>query len=317
MNRVERRLRPRVRIVELLVVFAGAGIVGGTAVDLRAAPHGWGRSGGDRGPRIERPWLDSLVGLSGKLRARLVTRTRPAFAVAMMEEIFGDSCLTHPGVYPVNDTAIGSPFYFITLLPFTAKRRGRIGTYRMGTWPHERRGASDLPDGFVEVTPDNQDTPVSEHFRLRDFLTHDQRGVWPKYLVLSERLVDKLELVIADLEAHGVLVRRLVVMSGFRTPQYNLRGVGRAGGRARDSRHQYGDAADVFVDNDESERMDDLDHDGRVDWRDAVVIRDAVDRVEAAHPDLIGGVGVYRGTSTHGPFTHIDVRGVRARWQVR
>ena len=55
------------------------------------------------------------------------------------------------------------------------------------------------PEGFVEVTADNQNTPVSEHFRLRDFLTHDQVQVWPKYLVLREPLVDKLELVIAEL----------------------------------------------------------------------------------------------------------------------
>jgi hypothetical protein len=28
------------------------------------------------------------------------------------------------------------------------------------------------PQGFIEVTPENQNTPVSEHFRLRDFLTN-------------------------------------------------------------------------------------------------------------------------------------------------
>ena len=40
---------------------------------------------------------------------------------------------------------------------------------------------------------------VSEHFKLRDFLTHDQANVWPKYLVLEMRNVDKLELVLSDL----------------------------------------------------------------------------------------------------------------------
>jgi hypothetical protein len=76
----------------------------------------------------------------------------------------------------------------------------------------------------------------------------------------------------------------------------------------------YGDAADVFVDSDGDGRMDDLNHDGRIDTRDARVIVSAVERVERLHPELAGGVGVYRATRSHGPFVHIDVRGRRARW---
>src|SRR5439155_7889517 len=122
-------------------------------------------------------------------------------------------------------------------------------------------------EGFIEVTPANMDTRVSEHFRLRDFLTHDQQDVWPKYLVLRPQLVDKLELVIARLQLDGARVDHLSVMSGFRTPQYNATG-GETGGRAELSRHMYGDAADVFVDNDGDGRMDDLKHDGRINYRD-------------------------------------------------
>jgi uncharacterized protein YcbK (DUF882 family) len=103
------------------------------------------------------------------------------------------------------------------------------------------------------------------------------------------------------------------VMSGFRTPQYNATG-GETGGRASLSRHMYGDAADVFVDNDGDGRMDDLNGDGRVNHRVAQVILDAAERVERAHPDVTGGVGVYRATPSHGPFAHVDARGNRARW---
>ena len=148
---------------------------------------------------------------------------------------------------------------------------------------------------------------------LRDFLTKDQASVWPKYLVLREELVDKLELVIQELERGGVPVRHMQVMSGFRTPQYNDQGVG-AGGRAQNSRHQYGDAADVFVDNDRDGRLDDLNGDGRVDTRDVTVMVAAAERVERRYPELVGGAGVYRANSAHGPFVHIDVRGSRARW---
>jgi uncharacterized protein YcbK (DUF882 family) len=102
-------------------------------------------------------------------------------------------------------------------------------------------------------------------------------------------------------------------MSGFRHPSYNQRGVGK-GGRARDSRHQFGDAADVYIDNDRNGRMDDLNRDGRVNTADVRVIEDAVRRVEQRHPELLGGLGLYKSTSSHGPFAHIDTRGTRARW---
>ncbi|HEX6632118.1 MAG TPA: D-Ala-D-Ala carboxypeptidase family metallohydrolase [Gemmatimonadaceae bacterium] len=255
------------------------------------------------------------LGHSGRLRARFL-----AGAVAErwpgLARLFGPRAAEEPGVHALRMEA-DAPFSLVTLVPFSAKERGRIGGYRMGYWPVERgtasRGAYANPAGFIRVTPENQDTYVSEHFRLRDFLTHDQRAVWPKYLVLREPLLDKLELLIQELSASGTPVRHLTVMSGFRTPQYNDQGVG-AGGRAQNSRHQYGDAADVFVDNDRNGRLDDLNGDGRVDTRDVRVMLAAVERVERRYPDLLGGAGVYRATSAHGPFVHVDVRGTRARW---
>jgi hypothetical protein len=208
----------------------------------------------------------------------------------------------------------GPLFSFLTHRPFSDKVNGRIGQYLIGFWPGEKRRttvAYQNPQRFYEVTAENQNTYISEHFRLRDFLTHDQARTWPKYLVLRDELVDKLELVIGQLESKGVLVRHMTVMSGFRTPQYNGAG---GDGRSGVSRHMYGDAADVFVDNDGNGRMDDLNRDGRVDHRDARVILDAVERVERLHPALTGGAGVYRATAAHGPFAHVDVRGWRARW---
>lgn len=259
---------------------------------------------------------DSLRGRSGKLLMRLVTRARATLALPLFARFFGDSAVERPGLYSLPDSILAHPFTFIALRPFTDKQKGRVGGYRIGFWPSERgrltTDAYENPDGFIEVTPENQGMQISEHFKLSDFLTHDQRDVWPKYLVLNEDLVDKLELVIARLQESGVRVPRLVVMSGFRTPWYNRNG-GRIGGRAELSRHMYGDAADVFVDNG-SGRMADLNHDGRVDSRDAKVILRAVEQVEKEHPELSGGVGVYRGTRNHGPFAHVDVRGWRARW---
>ena len=210
-------------------------------------------------------------------------------------------------------------FSVITLVPFAAKQNGHIGLYYLGIWPFEKGGtpktpAYSNPNGFIQVTPANENTQVSEHFRLRDFLTKDQPNVWPKYLLLNPKLLDKLELTIQELEKMGHPVRHVQIMSGFRTPNYNVSG-GNTEGRANLSRHMYGDASDIFIDNDRNGVMDDLNGDGRVDIHDAEVILQAVERVERDHPDLVGGVGVYSACCGHGPFTHIDVRGYRARWR--
>lgn len=257
---------------------------------------------------------DTLAGRSGKLRARfLLPGTDGLFTY--LRRALGDTVGDRRAVDGASAEA-RSPFTYIAMLPFARKVDGRIGEYRIGFWPGERgrstRSRYENPRGFIQVTSDNAATPVSEHFRLRDFLTHDQARVWPKYLVLDEALVDKLELVLSDLRARGYRAERLHVMSGFRTPQYN-RGGGDARGRAELSRHQYGDAADVWVENGDG-TMADLDGDGWVDARDAAVLAESADRVEQRHPELTGGVGVYRGTRAHGPFVHIDTRGSRARW---
>ena len=281
-----------------------------------------------------------LRGASGKLRADI----RPAGAaiasdstpdgatltVAESETSGGGGSAVAPkaGIWKLA-VAIGnvvkpiSGFSLISMRPRSDKQNGRVGLYYIGNWPGETgpvsapRKASPSryqpPSGFVEVTRENADTRLSEHFKLRDFLTHDQPNVWPKYLVIEIRNVDKLELILNDLSAQGISVSGVKVMSGFRTPQYN-KGGGRTGGRAGLSRHMYGDAADIFIDNDGNGVMDDLNRDGRVDINDARVILQAEDRVEAAHPELIGGGGIYPAASGHGPFIHIDTRGYRARW---
>lgn len=229
-----------------------------------------------------------------------------------------------PGVYKLAvqfDQAIRqmNNINVVTLVPFAEKRAGKIGLYYLGSWPFEKGGqpktpAYANPSGFIEVTQQNADTQISAHFRLRDFLTKDQPNVWPKYLLLNPILLDKLELTVQELEAAGHPVKGVRIMSGFRTPRYN-EGGGNTQGRANLSRHMYGDASDIFIDNDGNGSMDDLNHDGHADVRDAEVISQAAERVERRYPALVGGVGVYSASSGHGPFTHIDVRGYRARWR--
>ena len=259
--------------------------------------------------------LSALIGVSGKLKAIFSLPGDPSLG-----QLAGKS--GEPGVYPLAGTGAAAEaalqqLSLIVLKPFSAKVNGRIGTYRMGNWPYEgktpKSASYATPKGFIEVTKETFGTSLSEHFKLGQFVTHDQSDVWPKYLVLDRRLLDKLELTIAQINRMGYHVGTFTIMSGFRTPQYNEQGVG-AGGRSAVSRHQYGDAADVYPDDDHDGRLDDLNRDGRVDLKDAQILASAAEAVEAANPELVGGIGIYPATSAHGPFVHIDARGTRARW---
>jgi len=248
------------------------------------------------------------MGLSGKVFARFV----------MPEDWIGLASLPSSAVSTasVEGTPASTSETVFTMRSFGQKVRAWLNGYRLGYWPAEkgrlRSEAYKNPDGFIEVTPENEDTRVSEHFRLRDFVSHDQKDVWPKYVVLREPLLDKLELVIEDLNDHGVNAEGMRIRSGFRTPAHNF--AVRGEGSARDSRHQFGDAADVFIDQEGNGKMSDLNGDGKVNFADVKMILDAVERVEARYPELVGGTGLYAYSGRSGPFAHIDVRGTRARW---
>jgi hypothetical protein len=259
--------------------------------------------------------LPQFLGFSGKLRAVQVTPEKigesPALA-AIMEQ-YG---IAQAGIHQVGLVSpAGDSVALIALIPFAAKSGGTFQGYRIGYWPRERKPMTlyGVPDGFIEVTQENQEVMLSSRFRVRDFLTKDQSSVWPKYLVVQPTLLDKLELIADELERLGKPAA-IKVLSGFRTPQYNATGVCRRCGRAKDSRHMYGDASDIYVDGDGNGVMDDLNGDGRVTVADARYLARIADQVEGEHPELTGGIGIYRATGAHGPFVHVDTRGFVARW---
>lgn len=248
------------------------------------------------------------TGLSGKVFARFVM---PEDWISL-----ASAPTTSVATASMQAAPTASAETVFTMRSFGQKVRAWLNGYRLGYWPQEkgrlRSEAYRNPEGFIEVTPENEDTRVSEHFRLRDFISHDQKDVWPKYVVLREPLLDKLELVIEDLNEHGVDAEGMRIRSGFRTPAHNF--AVRGEGSARDSRHQFGDAADVFIDQQGNGKMSDLNGDGKVNFADVKMILDAVERVEARYPELVGGTGLYAYSGRSGPFAHIDVRGTKALW---
>jgi hypothetical protein len=277
-------------------------------------------------------FLEPLRGRSGALRyapvlpGEDIVHDAPSGATAVIEGQSGEGFRApqQSGIYDlgveinrarraIEDVSI------VTMVPIARKQRGRIDTYHLGSWPWEAGGTPRSeryapPEGFIQVTQQNQNFYVSEHFQLRDFLTKDQRNVWPKYLLLDPLLIDKLELTIQELKKEGVRIEDVHVMSGFRTPRYNSGG-GNTSGRANLSRHMYGDGADVYVDNNRDGQPDDITGDRRVSVADAEKFARAAERVEKKFPALVGGIGIYVACCGHGPFTHVDVRGSRARWR--
>ncbi|HEX5436078.1 MAG TPA: D-Ala-D-Ala carboxypeptidase family metallohydrolase [Gemmatimonadaceae bacterium] len=237
--------------------------------------------------------------------------------VGGVHDLVGDSLVAppKPGFYqlvllrsgfrrPVDGLTLG------VLVPFDRKHGPLLDGYRIGMFPTEKHRTEPLPRGFLRVTESVADLQMTRHLRLADFLTHDSQTTWPRFAAVNPKVLDKLELVVEQVAA-GLRARDpgdsdsvhvlLSVHSAFRTPYYN-RHVPRA---AHDSQHQYGDAVDVAID---------ADGDGRFTAKDTRLVAKAVNAVEAAYPELVGGMGVYTGRAYHHPYVHIDARGERVRW---
>jgi len=201
------------------------------------------------------------------------------------------------------------------MIPYTDLQGEYLGHYRIGKYPSKPLKNLPIytpPRGFVEVTRENEKVLVSPHFHIGQFTCKQDSG-YPRYLVLNERLLLKLELILEAVNENGYPCNTLHIMSGYRTPYYN-----EAIGNVKYSRHIWGGAADIFIDeNPRDGMMDDLNHDGQVNFQDAAVISDIIDTMYGIprYKPFVGGLGRYRKTEHHGPFVHVDVRGYRARWE--
>ena len=119
--------------------------------------------------------------------------------------------------------------------------------------------------------------PASAHFKLSEFKCKDGTAVPTKYYGNCQKLMNLLEEIRA---ACGN--RAITVTSGYRTESYNKKVDG-----AKQSQHLYAAAADI-----------------KVSGKSASEVYKLCDRLVGSR----GGVGKY---ST---FTHVDVRGHKARW---
>jgi hypothetical protein len=198
----------------------------------------------------------------------------------------------------------------VVLVPYNHQKS--MDGYNIGSYPMLQLGKfwGSPPGGMIQVTAANESLFVSPHLRLGQFLCK-QAGDYPKYLVLQEKLIHKLELIIDKLAEKGLSEASLVIMSGFRTPAYN-----KAIGNGAYSQHCWGGAADIYIDANRDGHMDDLNHDGRCDFHDADALYQWIAQWnhDPMFASLLGGLAKYRRTQNHGPFVHVDVRGFNASW---
>jgi hypothetical protein len=189
-----------------------------------------------------------------------------------------------------------------------------LNGYRIGSYPRTPLRGLEIykpPKGFIEVTRENAKTPISPHFTLDQFLCKQESG-YPKYMVMREGLLLKLEYLLETINDKGFRCDSFHVMSGFRTPYYNT-----LIGNVKYSRHLWGGAADIFIDVSPRDGvMDDLNGDGRIDGKDSNLLYDLIEGLGPlqSYKKFIGGLGRYVNSHNHGPFVHVDVRGFRARW---
>ncbi len=221
------------------------------------------------------------------------------------------------GLHPINITDIATETTMIlnvfVMEPFN-QQKDKLNGYRIGRYekkPYKNISVYKRPSGFVEVTADNRSVSVSPHFTLGQFVAK-QSSRYPKYLLLRERLLLKLEMILEAVNQQGIEANTLHIMSGFRTPFYNKS----IGNPTKYSRHLYGGAADIFVDVDGNGRMDDLNGDKKVSIADASVLADIIKEKskQTWYRPFVGGLGIYGPKPHRGPFVHVDVRGFRARW---
>ena len=278
-------------------------LVPGTTLALADAP-GWGKAGG--AVKTEADGSVSLYTpdrLGARCRLELRGRKAATFPVAILTRARVERSGQASGwrVY------VGKEY--LGAYPNPAASRSRL--------VREHQSLYEPPRFFLKIDRSTEKARLAPHLlagQMVSFLEQNKVRTSRRHTLWfppNRPLVEKLERLSRELHAAGVGFRRLAVNSGFRTPLYNAR----IGGAAF-SRHIYGDAADVMIDENDDERMDDITGDRIANERDALLIAQALRRLELGGRVRPGGIGAYAydAADSCAAFVHTDARGFITRW---
>ena len=192
--------------------------------------------------------------------------------------------------------------------PFNANNK-QLNNYQIGLYPAPYKGYPQYgaPNGFIEIFEKDLTRQLTPHVQVKNVICKQVSG-FPKYLYVNNDGLMMLEDLLSFIQNEGIKVSKFAFISGYRTPHYN-----RSIGNGKHSRHQYGDAFDLYVDEDGDGRMDDLNGDGKLTIADVDVLYKVFEKFQK-QSRYNGGIGRYKPASHHGGFVHIDNRGFTARW---
>lgn len=197
------------------------------------------------------------------------------------------------------------------LTPIEKKNGDYLNGFRIGTYPPPlgEGGKYERPKGFIEVKKGTNDVQLSPHFKLSQFVP-EQKGN-PKYLVIKESLLLKLEYILAQVNKAGIDATTLGIRHAYLTPHDNAERQ-----HAIYGRHIYGDAAQIIIDMDKNGIMDDVNGDGAGDMKDARWLFNLIDKLsdKADYQKLEGGLAHYRLSKKYGGYVYIDCRGNKMRF---
>jgi len=197
------------------------------------------------------------------------------------------------------------------LTPVSQIEGGAINGFKMGTYPPPlgEGGKYERPRGLIEITKENFQTQLSPHFKLSQF-TSLRRGK-QEYIVIREVLLLKLEYLLKEINNAGIPARTIRIRKAYLTPEKNA-----LKGNAIYSRHIYGDAAQIIIDENNDGIMDDVNGDGKTDMKDARWLFELIDKLSGRkdYQRFEGGLAHYKLNKKFGGYVYIDARGNKVRY---
>ncbi|RCW57442.1 peptidase M15A [Halanaerobium sp. ST460_2HS_T2] len=200
------------------------------------------------------------------------------------------------------------------ICPRNNKNGQYLEDFRIGYYPDipaDKKEYYTKPKGFLKIEESMLGINLTPHFKLDQFLTNQTRQ-FPQFIAIQESLLLKLEFFLEDINNAGYKADTFGIVSIYRTPYFNKK----LGNNTDFSRHIFGDAADIFIDRNGNEWMDDLNGDGQSTIADSNILYDLAVEFDQKEKfaQLQGGVSSYKGNGVRGPFIHIDTRGFHVNW---